>query len=1061
MAIAQSETRALRATIKWSLSPQRLQRLIEHSRYAGILNLNGGAEHSVRLTLTDTRFRADVIGASSLGGNASLVGDREHLSYLAHDRKLRYDVPADFIPTRFESPMLLVGEPQVRARSAAGAVAEITVEERLTGRRYGLELSFQSSPETGALGVRLLDFLWGDWRGGQQMGYPRDAIERLVRAHGLPVSCTVQVFGADSGVDFSFESFTVTDVDLVPESEDLFAAPVGYTSGGSASASSRKRGAARDPRQERTAVATARVFGRNAEKEGDAKPKTGLLIPNPKGDGGPDPDPDEPPEEPSKPSPPPMSTAAVLGLRVDQVLLDDVKMLINRALSPLAGVQVPIQAGKPLSINWLELTKGDFNKRRPLVQFLFCLLHDVQGPAQPRGWTGPQLTVSSWGTIRGRGLLDEVARLRAQNLVDSGAFLSSPNDRSDFTPAERARVVARLSSSTIAVLGASPTGWNMLTPPQQLEVAFAILMEEYAGLVVDLPASIGYNAADLIWGELANYSGTFSLPPEGSATPKELPLITSLRCRDDGTISASLMVGTAEVNGYLSRVPGSTYAIILAASTAASFFQPGFALVVAVLLQIAVFIALDYANAELQISDLGFTLTLRFVPDAKGVMVPAVEVKASGTATAWIASYVPTGLVQALDMIFTAILNGLNAVLTQMESKLQDTLNDALQKKLGIGFFTALVDLDVGILSASATGRNDDHIYLESTLTPPPITTIKTVSVRSNTAQALLASSTSTAPSAGAHRYFSLASSQNTLNIILAALWRKGRFSSLLNSELAALYPLLQPPFPVGQPITKARITAINPPNVTLVTGNPIGSAGYATFELEGTLTLQLSATDQFLWTFKVTAPAEVTLGSATLSRDPTSGVLQPCIDIGTVGAQPLDILVNFSGAVVDVTALSSEAVVTTQVTETWLDRKGHPQSHTYTETDIIDTPFSLTAQDKAIQAPVLLEAVRRWLRVRNTSRSSRRNGIQSNGTPTTQVDPITLQSYLANGADPDDTPPVNLFLFRVPLQFDHGLALEHVDLTAGAALDVALETTTLLTCETAGTTLDVLKRMK
>lgn len=1016
----------LRCTVAWTMHQHQLEYLIANSRYAGLLNLEARGEQRAHITLTADARRLDLDDATLFGTRASFIETAEQVVWLQHEARVFCQIGCDAVPgPRFERPLVPTAEPHVEMDAVPGAdrrrfyAVSLTLVDPHTGDRYRHSLMLDPSVAAGDLGVRLLELLLGDAECHATSGYPLAAIAEVVARIGCPIASTIEIVDANNCVRSELGSFQIHELVLESVSDEVFGIPADYRDVREACRVASADDTAR-PGFTRLDPVWIDTGWRPSDVDGGLKGTTLRMLSG----GYPDREIDVETEQPERPV---TTTQAVYGLRIEQRLLDDTRTLVNRALGPFAGATFPLSSTTGLVVDWLPrlragvLASRDSNgvPARGLGTFLFSLLHDVEPPALPRTSLLPSVNVARWGTIRGRGLLDRMAKKRAQELVQSSAL----------TPA----MLARLPASVVTRLTAAGTNWGGLTPTDRLQIMLAVLLEEFGAPRVSLPGKIEFNWEDLVVGEFTNYTGTLTFPPAALDAPGICPLITSLRCRY-GRIEGSLMLGGITLTGELNRRPGTTYLLMIGASALATLIFPALWWVVPLLGAIGVFVALDTATLALSITDVTANLTGRFVRMPNGVFQLRFDVDVTGGMSTSLTSNVPTGIHQVVDAVVTAVANSGRILLDRFQAELQSELTKLVRGFLGDGFPASLLRLGVPITGGSIGGRDDQYTYIEAMIAAPANLHIPMIRVPADTEARLSNDLQRLSGRTDARHYLSLVSSQNTINLILAALWRAGAFNArIINSGVRnALKALARPPYPSGANVLRAAVFVVGLPQLSLMQATPIGEHGIV--ELKALLRLEPHVDDLYEWTVTWRARAQTVIGSVLASRT-------PLVQITTALDQPLDLLANLAAATAQVEGLKRIYLIRRTVTEEFTDEFGKPQTITYQETEENETPFALSAQDAAQHVPLLLEAMRHALAVRDVHRSPRRDGVRANGAFSGTADSITLQSYILDGTDPDDAlPPVAsqapAAYIRGDLGFDSGLLFQHL-LLSGKVLSI------------------------
>ena len=614
--------------------------------------------------------------------------------------------------------------------------------------------------------------------------------------------------------------------------------------------------------------------------------------------------------------------------------------------------------------------------------------------------------------------------------------------------------LARLSPAVAAAVRSAATDWSALTPGQRLELAFAVLLETTGTMTFPLPPSLTFNAAELVVGELTGYSGILTLPPATAAAPGVCPLITSLRCRSSG-VDGTVMLGGLGITGTLNRRPGTTFLLVVALSPVVALAIPALAWAVPLVASAGIFLLLDSATASVTLSGISADFRVRFVPDGLSVLKAQVSVGVTAAASVSLSSSVPTGLHQIADLVTSAIASSGRILVDLVGSALGVQLTRIVARTFGRGFPAAFLPVGVPVLSSFVNGQDDSHLYLESQLAAPAGTSLNTIPVRADARESARQDAALIATATPSQRhYISLVSSQNSLNALLAADFVRRRFDAVFDqADRNALRSLAPSPYPTGTSLLMARLRATAPPRLTLRQATPSGTAQHGDLQLDMRLVLGPDKEQRFAWTFRLDAPVQIVVGSAAEST-------KPKIELLTAYTQPIDVLIDLAGAAVQVSAVQAIQVIRHQITEEITSPTGHPTTISYTLEEEVETTTGLSGPTAAAVQPLALSAVRLGLNWRDIRRAPRRDGVSATGGATGQPDPLTVQTYLLDGTDPDDVNLSTAAAFaRADLGFRSGLLFQHISL-AGLVVG-ALDPGSLgfQTCAIAGGVLDLIGR--
>jgi hypothetical protein len=400
-----------------------------------------------------------------------------------------------------------------------------------------------------------------------------------------------------------------------------------------------------------------------------------------------------------------------------------------------------------------------------------------------------------------------------------------------------------------------------------------------------------------------------------------------------------------------------------------------------------------------------------------------------------------------------------------------------VEKSFGRGFPAGPFEQGVPVAASLVTGQNNDHLYMQAMLQAPTGTTVVPISVPAagrvlarQDAQRL-ATLTPTR-----RHYLSLVSSQNSLNVLLAAAWTHGEFDAYLQRDpgqgasattkgqrpppvglpatlLGTLRSLAPSPYPAGAPVFAASLMATAPPRLTLSQAVAVGARQHGLLEMFMALSLSPDKDRRYEWTIQFTAPAWVVVGSASAST-------KPKIELLTAYQQPIEVLVDLASTTATVTAVHAIEIKHRTVTET-VNTNGTFDTWSYEEHYEIDTTYALSGAAAKLHEPLALLAVRQALIGRDLRRAPARDGIRADATWTGDVDPVTLLRYQLDGTDPDGTdaahPASNVAFVLGDLSFNQGLLFHHLSLAGDAATILDPVLLDQQTCGVAGRMLDAI----
>ncbi|MFF0066544.1 hypothetical protein ACFYRC_34450 [Streptomyces sp. NPDC005279] len=317
---------------------------------------------------------------------------------------------------------------------------------------------------------------------------------------------------------------------------------------------------------------------------------------------------------------------------------------------------------------------------------------------------------------------------------------------------------------------------------------------------------------------------------------------------------------------------------------------------------IATFVALDAATARLRIDALTANVKLRLTPDAQGSLQPSISVSLDGRVSSEMTSVVPSPLHRIVDLILEAIVNSSGPLLNALGSSFGTRLTRLWNTGIGPAEPTAPFGVDVPTTGSTVTGVSGSYLYVESVLAPPPGYAVPMADVRAGGPGTIL-TDTNRLPSDDGRHYASLMSSENTLNVLLAAAYRRGEVRARLTSgPQEALRMLTRPLF---TPVFSGAVdvTALAPPRLTLQRALPTAPAQHGLLQTDFALTVKSAKESWARLLFTATVPVRVVAGSAL-------GSTTPKIDLRSVTMCPLDVLLDLAQTTSQVTRIQAVELV-------------------------------------------------------------------------------------------------------------------------------------------------------
>ncbi len=485
--------------------------------------------------------------------------------------------------------------------------------------------------------------------------------------------------------------------------------------------------------------------------------------------------------------------ASLIANLVDQKLLDDLKYIINgvtKRLDDFSG------SSGSLSINWMDQFKAhsDALADNDAGGGLYVLLHDETA-------MGP-------GYTQKKGMLDKLAIKHLGNLLSDGDNLANLS------------LPAALQTNVDAVLGntgiAPSDRFTSLTLEDQGSLIDAYVFKRIGTIPLTYPSSTGtqrifYNLLDV---RLDNIE--FDININNSA-------VVDLLEFDGSGVHLVIKLPDASGKAFLSRWPAPLYWAVVGASALACFFFPPACALAATAVIVGLFIGLDFAFVSMDLSNIELDAHITWVPNANNVLQPQVALTLDADITVYYISVVPTGVHQILSLIYSIVLSVTDIVINQIESQLQDKLNDFVRKDLEISYppkFGPVPLLGISNLSEFVAS---DRMYVEQGLNAgtlgvisPYITQVDAevkskILLQRDDFKSIFQDPVSAWTAAGSNllgwvapdhsriaRYYAgTVLSQNFINHYIYTLWRTFRFNyDFTTEETDKLFELLRMIFP-------------------------------------------------------------------------------------------------------------------------------------------------------------------------------------------------------------------------------------------------------------------------
>jgi hypothetical protein len=499
----------------------------------------------------------------------------------------------------------------------------------------------------------------------------------------------------------------------------------------------------------------------------------------------------------------PSTFGAVVALAVEQRLLDDIRLVMNQVIKRLDSFS---GSGGNLLINWLEQWSNT-----PTViggrDGLFCLMREAPTPSSPGG----------------HGLLDRLALRQARRAMADGTIGSQ-------IPLDPA-----LLFEVVNVIGSKPPDqrFDALLPASQVQVRERYLNERLGKIALTYktstkPAETFYGLTNI---QLSDIDFDITFNESGDELGARKDRLTQLDT-GNGEIKLHLELDHARGTANVGRWPTTKYWLVLGVGVVGCFFMPALCALLPAVLSVGIFLLSDYAYARVKLADPSLDATLDFVPDTSNVLRPhAKAVAINANISVFYVSYIPTGLHQLVSFVVSEYLSATDDVIDEMESQLQDSLEDLFKETLALRFPPSFGPVPLASLANVASGLPSDHLYLETRLNAglvgvsPPYVTQVDPDVHDRLLDARKRFTFG-------RQYAGFVISQNFVNQFVNARWRDGAFNfDFAGAELTEIVALVAAAFPPGRSPTafEAHIWPAVTPRTVLTPRGQLDLGAYAT----------------------------------------------------------------------------------------------------------------------------------------------------------------------------------------------------------------------------------------
>ncbi|MFT3677412.1 MAG: hypothetical protein QM781_16055 [Chitinophagaceae bacterium] len=755
------------------------------------LHLNNKLAGAISVMHGGDTTRINCPGKSVLGTNYSLIKSKEQGSlYIDHGTRSYLHIPKEIEAQHAFTEKFIASVKVTKAGKDGMAQAVISVDAPF---RIRYELTLNTDPDYADYRREIICYTIGCPEVFASSGVNLESIF----ATGFPVRGSLYMIADGSEYEL-ISSFRVTGLQWAAYDAKEFAAPAGYKSIKELSRQAKDKG-------KKTAFAPAirlseararygkypapndHFAGDMHEHEpatGDQQPQDSVLTSsvNKRFEGG----------GLKFPTCFDNTYASLIANVVDQKLLDDLKYLVNgitKRLDDFSG------SNGNLTINWMDQFKAhsDALSSGDPGGGLYVMMHDETA-------MGPGYTMK-------RGLLDKLA------VKDLGNLLADGNNLADIgLPA----AVQTNVNNIIANTGiAASNRFSSLSLEDQGVLIDSYVFNRLGTIPLTYPSSTGtqrifHNLLDV---RLDNID--FDININNSAVVDTLVF-------DNSSVHLILKLPDASGSAFLSRWPAPLYWAILAASGIACFFFPPACALAAAAILVGLFVALDFAFVSIDLENIEIDAHLTWVPNGSNVLQPQVTLQLDADVTVYYISVVPTGVHQILSLIYSIVLSTTDIVIDQIESQLQDKLNDFLKNDLEISYPPKFGPVPLTGISNTSEFVSSDRMYVEQGLNAgtlgvicPFITQVdaevksKILKLRDEfkaTFEDPVAAFTRLGGLLGwagadftniARYYAGTVLSQNFINHYIYTLWRTQRFNyDFTTEETEKLFHLLREAFP-------------------------------------------------------------------------------------------------------------------------------------------------------------------------------------------------------------------------------------------------------------------------
>jgi len=468
----------------------------------------------------------------------------------------------------------------------------------------------------------------------------------------------------------------------------------------------------------------------------------------------------------------PATFGSQLALVVEQLLLDDLRAIVNGVTSRLGEFDAN---GGTITVNWLDQWRAspsvwDAATNTPTMNDdgLWCLLNTPLDPTNPHQQPGLLIQLA----------MRQIRRAIADGTLDSQITLD---------PGLSAQLKAAEATGTADPLGS-------MAPGAQTQLVTQYVNQRLG--TFDLTYSTTTPLSTTFFGlvEVGLFNISFQVDFRRDAILTTLQAMSAGSPVYTGSIQLHIDLPHCTMSADIGRFPSPLYAATLAAVAAsAGIFGLaglvsglGSAMVAAGLL---IFSDIGLLYASLTNCNLDATITfIKEPPDPPGGHTPGIlrpsctAVSLNADAVIAYASFLPDNLHQ-LEAVITTIVGNVTSIVTDtVAGQIQTALDKLFQDTLALRFPPAVGPAPSLPLNGSWSGATPhDHLYLQAALdagagsvAPPYVT-----QVDPNVHDRLFATRTQffADGDANSHRYAGFVISQNYLNQFINTRWKEGAFN--------------------------------------------------------------------------------------------------------------------------------------------------------------------------------------------------------------------------------------------------------------------------------------------